>query len=48
MKLFIDGNEIDLNEFVVRILSGTIVGAVSSLRDIRNDWKEIEIRVIKS
>ena len=48
MKLFIDGKEIDLNEFVVKILSGTIVGAVSSLRDIRNDWKEIEIRVIKS
>jgi hypothetical protein len=48
MKLFIDGKEIDLNEFVVKILSGTIVGAVSSLRDIRNDWKEIAIRVTKS
>jgi hypothetical protein len=44
-KLFIDGKEVDLNEFVRKILSGTIVGAVTSLRDIRKDWKEIDIKV---
>jgi hypothetical protein len=46
-KLIVDGEEIDLNEFVVKILSGTIVGAVTSLRGIKKDWKEIEIKVTK-
>lgn len=46
-KLFVDGEEIDLNEFVVKILSGTIVGAVTSLRGIKKDWKEIEIKVTR-
>jgi hypothetical protein len=44
-KLLVDGKEIDLNEFVRKILSGTIVGAVTSLREINKDWKEIEIKV---
>lgn len=46
-KLLVDGEEIDLNEFVVKILSGTIVGAVTSLRGIKKDWKKIEIVVTK-
>jgi len=44
-KLFVDDEEIGLNEFVVKILSGTIVGAVTSLRGIKKDWKEIEIKI---
>ena len=47
VKLYVDGKEIDLNEFVVKILSGTIAGAVASLRGIKKDWKEIEIKVTK-
>lgn len=47
VKLLVDGKEIKLNEFVVKILGGTIVGAVTSLRGIKDDWKEIEIKVIK-
>lgn len=43
----VDGKEIDLNEFVKKVLSGTIVGAVTSLREIKKDWKEIEITVSK-
>jgi hypothetical protein len=46
-KLLIDGEVIDLNEFVEKIVGGTIVGAVTSLRDIRKDWKKIEIQVTK-
>jgi hypothetical protein len=45
MKLLIDSKEIPLNEFVEKILSGTIVGAVTSLRGIREDWKKIEIEI---
>lgn len=47
VKLLVDGEEIDLNEFVVKILSGTIVGAVTTLRGIKKDWREIEIKVTK-
>jgi hypothetical protein len=47
MKLLIDGKEIPLNEFVEKILSGTVVGAVTALRGIREDWKKIEIEISK-
>jgi len=47
MKLLIDGKEIPLNEFVEKILSGTIVGAVTSLRGIKEDWKKIEVEISK-
>jgi len=47
VKLFVDGEEIDLNEFVVKILGGTIAGAVTSLRGIEKDWKKIEVKVTK-
>jgi hypothetical protein len=45
IKLLIDSREIPLNEFVEKILSGTIVGAVTSLRGIKEDWKKIEIEI---
>jgi len=46
-RLLVDGEVIDLNEFVEKILGGTIVGAVTSLRDIKKDWKKIEILITK-
>jgi hypothetical protein len=47
VKLLVDDEEIALNEFVMKILSGMIVGAVTSLRGIKKDWKKIEIQVTK-
>lgn len=47
LKLKVDGKEIPLNEFVEKILAGTITGAVGSLRGIREDWKKIEIEIQK-
>ena len=47
VKLFVDGEEIYLSEFVVKILGGTIVGAVTSLRGIKEDWKEIQVKVTR-
>jgi len=47
MKLKVDGKEIPLNEFVEKILNGMIVGAVASLRGIREDWEKIEIEITK-
>jgi hypothetical protein len=47
VKLLVDDKEIELNEFVVKILGGTVAGAVSSLRGINKGWKEIKITVTK-
>ena len=47
LKLKVDGKEIPLNEFVERILNGMLVGAIASLRGIREDWKNIEIEITK-
>ena len=47
MKLQVDDKEIPLNEFVEKILSGMIVGSVTSLRGIKDDWKKIEIEVLR-
>jgi hypothetical protein len=45
VKLSVDGEEISLNKFVVKILGGTVVGAVSALRGVKEDWKEIKIEI---
>ena len=47
VKLLVDGEQIDLNEFVTKVLSGTVVGAVTSLRGIKKDWKKIEIELTR-
>lgn len=47
VKLLVDGEEIDLNEFATKILSGTVAGAVTSLKGIKKDWKKIEIKLTR-
>ena len=47
LKLKVDGKEIPLNEFVEKILIGTITGAVTSLRGIKDDWEKIEVEIQK-
>jgi hypothetical protein len=45
LKLKVDEKEIPLNDFVEKILNGTISGAVTSLRGIKEGWKKIEIEI---
>ena len=47
MKLRVDGKEIPLNDFVERLIQGVVVGGVSSLKGIKEDWRKIEIEVTK-
>lgn len=47
VKLKVDQTEIPLNQFVENILSGTILGAIGTLRGIDEDWKKIEIKIEK-
>ncbi len=44
-KLRVDGKTVPLNDFVEKMLNGTITGAVTSLKGIRQDWKKIEIEI---
>jgi hypothetical protein len=44
-KLVVDGKEIPLNDFVTRILSSTVAGAVTTLHGVSEDWKKIEIKI---
>lgn len=45
VKLVVDGKEVPLNEFVERILGGTVRGAVESLRGVDGGWGRIVIEV---
>jgi hypothetical protein len=47
MKLKIDEKEIPLNDFVEKFMSGSITGAIISLKGIKEDWKKIEIEIQK-
>lgn len=48
VRLSVDGKRVELNDFAGKILAGTMVGAVTSLRGISKDWKEIRIEVTKT
>jgi hypothetical protein len=45
VNLSIDGEIIELNEFVAKFFASTLEGAVSALRDINSNWKELSITV---
>jgi hypothetical protein len=47
IKLKVDGKEIPLNEFVEKYLQGTLVGGISTLKGIKEDWKKIELEITK-
>ena len=47
LKLKVDGKEIPLNDFVEKLLVGTVVGGVTSLKGIKEEWEKIEITILK-
>jgi hypothetical protein len=47
LKLKVDSKEIPLSEFPEQILMGAIVGAVCSLKGVKQDWEKIEIEITK-
>ncbi|XHH08533.1 MAG: hypothetical protein ACFCUE_13325 [Candidatus Bathyarchaeia archaeon] len=46
-KLKVDGKDVPINDFVQKILTGTIVGAVSSLKGVDPDWQKVELEIKK-
>ena len=45
VEIFVDKAEIGTNTFVQNVIGKAIAGAVSALKDVKEDWDEIEIRV---
>jgi hypothetical protein len=45
LKLKVDGRDIPLNDFIEKMLGGAVVGAVTSLKGIKDDWKKIELEI---
>jgi len=45
VSLVIDGKTIELNEFTKEFLGGTLQGAISPLRGINRNWKELEVKI---
>jgi hypothetical protein len=47
IELLIDDKNIRLNDFVAKMLSGALLGAITSLHGVKEDWKEIQVKVTK-
>jgi len=45
VSLLVDGKTIELNEFTKDFLGGTLQGAISPLRGINRNWKELEVKI---
>ena len=45
VSLFVDGKEIKINEFVEDFFGKTLQGAVSALKEVNMDWKELNIKL---
>lgn len=45
VKLIVDGKDIEINNFVQKILAGTIIGAVSTLNGVEDDCGEIVLKI---
>ncbi len=47
VRLEVDGEEIELNEFVTKIIGKVVEGMVSTLRGVKEDWKVVRIEVVR-
>lgn len=47
ISLQVDDKDIELNAFVRRMLSGTILGALTSLEGVDEDFSTVEIEIKK-
>ena len=47
VEIVVDEEKIEANEFVQNVIGKVIAGAVSALKGVKEDWKEIEIRVMR-
>ena len=47
VRLEVDGEEVELNDFVTRIFGKTIEAMVSTLKGVKEDWSVVRIEVVR-
>ncbi len=47
VRLVVDGEDIELNEFVTKMISNIIAAMVSTLKGVSEDWKVVQIEVVR-
>lgn len=47
VRLIVDDVEIELNTFVTKIIAKIVEAMVTSLKGVDEDWKHIELEVIR-
>ncbi len=47
VKLVVDGEEIELNPFVMKIIGKVVEALATSLKGVSEDWSNIEIEVVR-
>jgi len=45
VAIVVDEEKIEANEFVQNVIGKSIAGAVSALKGVKEDWKEIAVTV---
>ncbi len=47
VRLVVDGEDIELNEFVTKIIGRVVEALVSTLKGVDENWKVVEIEVVR-
>jgi len=47
VRLAVDGLEIELNPFVTKMIAKLVEAMVTSLKGVDENWKKIEIEVVR-
>jgi hypothetical protein len=47
VRLVVDGEEVELNPFVMKIIGKVVEALATSLKGVREDWKRIEVEVVR-
>jgi hypothetical protein len=47
VRLVVDGEDIEMNEFVTKIFGNVIEAMVSTLRGVNENWKVITIGIVR-
>jgi hypothetical protein len=47
VKVTVDGIELELNPFVTKMIAKVVEAMVTSLKGVEEDWKKIEIEVMR-
>ena len=45
ITLLVDGEKVPLNDFTSKMLTGIILGAVASLKNVKHEWRELQIEI---